>query len=82
MQVPHDEVTPEEQVSYGEDSCKHDSCIINQTLHGWVLLIGPDHHVRLQGHGISASLLVPRLIQTPQQHIPVPPWNNHALYFG
>lgn len=85
VQVPQGEVTPEEQVSHGEDSCKHISCIINQTQncvpHGWVLVMGPDHHTKLQSHGISTSLLVPRLIQGPQQHVPTPPWNNHALTF-
>lgn len=82
MQVPQDEVTPEQQVSHGEDSCKRNSCTINQTQgympHEWMLLMGADH-IKFQGHGISASLLVPRLIQSPQQHITTPPWNNHAF---
>ena len=36
----------------------------------WLWVQGTDPDIKLQSHGISALLLMPRLSQSPRQHIP------------
>lgn len=79
IHVLQDQVTPEERASFGKDSSKYISRIINPTQRyvprGWVLVMGSGDRARhqLQSHRISALLLMPRLSQSPRQHIPTLP---------
>lgn len=86
MQVPQDEVTPEEQVSLGEDSCKHNSCMINQTQsyvpHGWVLLVGQITTPNCRAMGFQLLCWCPGSSRVPSSTSPLPLLEQPCPYFG